>query len=200
MRQPSLFDDGAENNEPSVPGLQYIPEYITEDQEQKLIAAVDKKEWLTELKRRVQHYGFKYNYKRGVKKLDPAPALPRWAVNLAQKLQRDALAEELPDQLIINEYEPGQGISAHVDREELFGGVIISVSLGSPCVMEFINNETRERVALLLERRSALVMKGEARHQWKHAIPARLVDTHEGERIKRERRVSLTFRKTIEQH
>jgi hypothetical protein len=42
---------------------------------------------------------------------------------------------------------------------------------------------------------SALVIAGEARHAWKHAIPAREQDVWGGRVMSRARRVSLTFRK-----
>lgn len=41
------------------------------------------------------------------------------------------------DQLIINEYTPGQGINPHIDNPTLFSSPIVSLSLGSDCVMEF---------------------------------------------------------------
>lgn len=48
------------------------------------------------------------------------------------------------DQLIINEYQPGQGINPHIDNVKLFAEPIVSLSLGSECIMEFdreISNE-----------------------------------------------------------
>lgn len=45
------------------------------------------------------------------------------------------------NQLIINEYLPGQGINPHVDNPTLFSSPIVSVSLGSECVMEFDNEK-----------------------------------------------------------
>jgi len=50
---------------------------------------------------------------------------------------------------------------------------------------------------LFLEPRSALVIAGEARHAWKHAIPGRTVDEWQGREWPRQRRVSLTFRKVL---
>lgn len=41
------------------------------------------------------------------------------------------------DQLIVNQYEPGQGIESHIDKPALFEGIIASISLGSDCFMEF---------------------------------------------------------------
>lgn len=41
------------------------------------------------------------------------------------------------DQLIVNEYEPGQGINPHIDNIKLFKSDIASLSLGSDCIMIF---------------------------------------------------------------
>lgn len=197
MRQKEFFEDESHEETPYVPGLRYIPQYITAEQHRSLIMAIDKREWTSELQRRVQHYGYRYDYRRNAKSLQPAPEFPQWAKNLAQKIQRDDLMRWLPDQLIINEYLPGQGISPHVDREDLFGEKIISLSLGSSCVMDLIHLETREKVQILLEPQSILVLSGEARHKWQHGIPGRKVDHYKGEVISRSRRISLTFRSAI---
>ena len=45
--------------------------------------------------------------------------------------------EYLFDQLIVNEYQPGQGISPHIDNQTLFGDVVVSVSLSSNTIMTF---------------------------------------------------------------
>jgi hypothetical protein len=62
--------------------------------------------------------------------------------------------------------------------------------------MEF-TNETGGVEELFLEPMSALVMAGEARHEWKHAIANRPVDLWQGREWPRGRRVSLTFRKVL---
>ena len=58
MNQLSLFD-----NKIIILGLKYIEEYITVEQEDKLIKLIDSNPRITDLKRRVQHYGYKYDYK-----------------------------------------------------------------------------------------------------------------------------------------
>ena len=101
-------------------------------------------------------------------------------------------AARLPDQLIVNEYTPGQGIAAHIDSA-LFASPIVSVSLGACCVMDFCRGAAK--VAVALPPRSAVVLDGDARHRWSHAIAARTSDVIDG--VRRERthtRVSLTFR------
>jgi alkylated DNA repair dioxygenase AlkB len=121
--------------------------------------------------------------------------LPAWAQDLAARLVQDGLTPDRADQLIVNDYAPGQGISAHVDAP-LFRDTIVSISLGSSCMMEFTNASGR-REEQFLEPMSALVIAGQARCDWKHAIPARHVDEWLGRGWPRTRRVSLTFRNVL---
>ncbi|MCY4518445.1 MAG: hypothetical protein OXB99_14540 [Acidimicrobiaceae bacterium] len=43
-------------------GLEYRPEFLTPSEEADLLGRIDTLEWLTDISRRVQHYGFKYDY------------------------------------------------------------------------------------------------------------------------------------------
>lgn len=181
-----------------LPGLRYIPNYLSSDEQIHLLETIDWQPWSSELRRRVQHYGFRYDYKkRAVEPSMYLGELPGWLDNLAERLHQDGLTDTAPDQVIINEYEPGQGIASHVDCEPCFGDTIISLSLGSPCVMVFTSLRTRAAVEMLLEPGSLVVMQGEARHDWQHSIPARKTDLFNGASIPRARRVSVTFRKVI---
>jgi len=181
-----------------VPGLKYVSGFVTAPDEAPLLAAVDAAPWLSDLKRRVQHYGYRYDYK--ARRVDPSMylgPLPDWAHRLADRLMSDGHMPTAPDQLIVNEYEPGQGITAHVDCVPCFGPVICSLSLGSPCLMELSAVEGNRAGSLLLERGSLLVLAGEARFQWRHAIPGRKTDKVGGKVYARGRRVSLTFRTVL---
>lgn len=173
-----------------ISGLTYIPSFITEEQEQFLISQIDQKPWLLDLKRRVQHYGYKYDYKaRKIDEKMKIGAVPNWL--LSKEIFNHSVFEENNfDQVIINEYQQGQGISAHVDCIPCFTNVICSVSLLSPCEMVFENVNTKEKQSIILTPRSLLIMKNEARYDWTHCIPARKSNV-------KERRVSITFRKMI---
>src|SRR5436190_21173243 len=160
------------------PGLKYITGFVAEPDEAALLAVVDAEPWPPDLKRRVQHYGYRYDYK--ARKVDPSMylgPLPAWAQPLADRLVADGRMTAAPDQLIVNEYEPGQGITAHVDCVPCFGPVACSLTLGSTCVMELSAAQGGEAESLLLERGSLLVLAGEARYSWRHAIPGRKTDT-----------------------
>jgi alkylated DNA repair dioxygenase AlkB len=159
---------------------------------------VDGEPWLTDLKRRVQHYRYRYDYK--ARRVDPSMhlgPLPAWVQSTAERLVHAGHMPKAPDQLIVNEYQPGQGISPHIDCEPCFGPAICSLSLGSPCVMDFTEEAGGWREPLRLERGSLVVLSGPARYDWKHSIAGRKADRIEGRAISRDRRVSLTFRTVL---
>lgn len=179
-----------------IPGSRYIPDFITSDEEGKIIEKIDASLWLMELSRRVQHYGYKYDYKsRRIDETMHIGELPRWLVYMGKKLVEAEVFSEIPDQVIVNEYQPGQGISPHIDCEPCFGDTIASLSLQSTCYMDFTKKDGTEKKSVWLEPRSLVVLKAEARYLWKHSIAKRLTDQHNGEPILRNRRISLTFRK-----
>lgn len=178
-------------NDLEIPGLTLVHEYVSPDQQARLTRIVDESPWRTDLKRRVQHWGWVYDYR--ARRVDPATylgPLPPWAALLARRLAADHHMPEVPDMLIVNEYVPGQGISAHVDCVQCFSGTICSLSLGSQCVMSFSERGQGRIESLLLPPGSLLVLSGDARYRWTHAIPARKSDG----KTQRTRRISLTFR------
>jgi len=184
---------------PNIQGLRYIPDFITPDEEKILIGRIYDQPWLDDLKRRVQHYGYKYDY--AAKTIDHEAylgPLPDWLALLCQKLHKEQIFALLPDQVIVNEYLPGQGIYFHVDCVPCFGDTIASLSLGSSAVMQFKKHyKDIEKQNVLLEERSLVILSGEARYQWKHSIPPRNCDVIGGFEIPRRRRLSLTFRNVI---
>jgi alkylated DNA repair dioxygenase AlkB len=178
-----------------VPGLFLCTDVIDRDAEHTLLAMIDANPWSDVLKRRVQHYGFQYNYKSRNLAPAPAPPIPDLCLQLATDLRGRCgvpglLANDRQfDQLIVNEYLPGQGISAHTDAA-VFGDCIVSVSLGSGVTMRF-SRADHVHVDVWLPPRSAVFLTGDARRLWKHAIAAVKSDKGHGARA---RRVSLTFR------
>ena len=180
-----------------IPGLRYQPGFLSEEEEMDVIGNIRASEWQQGLKRRVQHYGWKYDY--GSRKVDPTMRvgpLPGWADVIARRLVDEGFVPQYPDQVIVNEYVGKQGISKHVDSEESFADGIAMVSLGESWEMVFRHGKRKE--VGTLERRSVAVMKDDARYRWTHEIPAR---KNEPGPPRRERgtRISLTFRKVIAQ-
>jgi alkylated DNA repair dioxygenase AlkB len=185
----SLFSDF--DHAPAVPaiaGFLYLPEFVTAQDEARLVAAIDKEPWDTTWERRRQLYGGSYG--RGAETVAP---IPSWAQSLIDRLQRTGVGDRPFDHVLVNEYLPGQGIALHVDYEP-FDHTVASLSLLSPCVMDFRRVSDGHREAMLLDRRSLLVLSDEARYEWQHGIARRKNDRWQGQVLPRTRRLSVTFR------
>ena len=196
INQPELFAETSSNAVPVpiIQGMTYAPDFLSPSEQEAVLREIDQQPWRNDLKRRVQHYGYRYDYK--ARRVDPSMylgPLPALAMPVVNKLVERSLFSHVPDQLIVNEYLPGQGITAHVDCEPCFAGAIAMVSLGWAYEMDFIHSRTREVRTVLLATGSALVISGEARYDWLHQIKARRSDRG----IQRRRRVSLTFRNIV---
>lgn len=181
-----------------IDGLTYVPDFVTLEEHDELMRVIDQQEWSDALKRRTQHYGYQYDYTR--KTVDTSMylgPLPGWIVPYANKLVEQEFFSELPDQVIVNEYQPGQGISRHIDCTSCFTSTIASLSLNSTVQMEFENRFSNKKGSMMLDTRSLLVLSNEARYDWLHSIAARTADTFRETVFPRDRRVSLTFRKVI---
>lgn len=114
---------------------------------------------------------------------------------LGTRLVEQKLMSRFPEQLIINEYEPGQGIAAHTDHTKHFDDQIVSISLLSDIAMHFEQiSSPRALTEILLKRNSCVVLSGDSRYDWKHSIAKRKTDQFPGKMIRRGRRISLTFR------
>ena len=138
----SLFEEST----PSIDGLIYIPDFISREEEANLLSNIDQQSWPNDLKRRVQHYGYKYDYRaRNIDKSFSLGPLPSWLDIWADRLKTQGYFSSKPDQAIINEYEPGHGISAHIDCEPCFGDIIASLSLGSGAMMQFKKSRYKRR-------------------------------------------------------
>ena len=105
--------------------------------------------------------------------------LPPWADDLAELvseflLHGGVVTRGAPlrfNQMIVNRYSPGQGISAHVDLA-VFGDVVASVSLESAAMMEFSPKGGGGKVGVRLKPGDLLVLSGQARWDWLHGISA----------------------------
>ena len=124
--------------------------------------------------------------------------IPQWTKFITQRILELGLIKILPDQVIVNECFPGQSIADHVDCEPCFDGIVISLSLGSPCIMEFKKKFDRNnKFDLLLQPKSLIILQGDARYNSTHGIVGRITDNWLGETLIRKTRISLTFRKVI---
>ena len=195
------------------PTAYYIPDFITDNQEQELINniySVPKPKWTTLSGRRLQNWGGHPHPKGMV----PEP-MPKWLTRHIELVTSSGLfGDKTPNYVLINEYEPAQGIMPHTDGP-LYTPTVVNVSLCSPIVMDFYRNitdkeadaslEKRYAFSFLLERRSLLCLKGEMYEGMLHGIEGRHVDRVPCGNVKnvvldtpldlaRKKRVSLTLR------
>lgn len=180
------------------PGLVYLCDWLTVADQDEVVAEIDGRSFGTELARRVQHYGFRYDYfESSIDGTGSAPPIPPKMSTLAQRLVEEGHFVEVPNQVIVNEYLSDQGIGAHIDRVS-FGPAVATISLLESWPMTF---KSREGLVLdvLLEVGSLALMTDAARYEWTHQIKPRKFDTHTGIKIERARRLSLTFRTVDDQ-
>jgi alkylated DNA repair dioxygenase AlkB len=117
-------------------GLAIEENFITEAQELALVRFFKRAEndcaWETKIKRRVQHYGYEFNYQSLKHNRDCVRPIP-------EELQIGGL-DFGPDagynQVTVNEYQPGVGIAPHVETHSCFEEGFCSVSLLSGIAME----------------------------------------------------------------
>ncbi|EFA02043.1 alkylated DNA repair protein alkB homolog 8 [Tribolium castaneum] len=176
------------------PGLRIITNFVSEEEEARLLALCQFEDGGSMKHRLVKHYGYEFRY--DINNVDKEKPLSEGIPQECDFLWRRLPFEFRPNQLTINRYNPGQGIPSHVDTHSAFGDPILSLSLSSDVVMEFKKDET---ICVLLPRRSLLVMAGESRYEWTHGIVPRTFDFYNDEGgchcFKRGVRVSFTFRK-----
>lgn len=117
---------------------------------------MDERPWQILSKRRVQHYGYEFQYKiRNVDIMQRMGKLPVFTDFIVEKISAlsqliDAKETSVPiDQLTVNEYPAGVGLSPHIDTHSAFEGAIISLSLAGPCIMEFRKYETDADTSVL---------------------------------------------------
>jgi alkylated DNA repair dioxygenase AlkB len=185
LAQPDLFE-AAPSEAPE--GFVYRPGFLDGDEEAAVVGRLRPLPFAAfqfhgfEGRRRVVSFGWRYDFNQGG--LKPAEAFPDWLQPLAARaaqfaeLPRDAFAQAL-----ITEYAPGAGIGWHRDRPQFED--VVGVSLLSPGRLRFRLRRAQgwRRAAFILEPRSAYLLRGPARRQWEHSIPA-----HESLRY------SITFR------
>jgi len=138
-------------------------------------------------KREVAWYGeknYSYTYSNATKE-----ALI-WTKELKELKQKvESVSGDQFNSCLLNLYHSGEeGMSWHSDDEQELGKntTIASLSLGAQRKFTFKHKETKEKVEVILENGSLLVMKGTTQTHWLHALP-------KSQKV-RQARINLTFR------
>ncbi|RLN65126.1 hypothetical protein BBP00_00003026 [Phytophthora kernoviae] len=185
-----------------VPGLRFEAEFITKEQEAACVAFFDRDDgasWANTIRaRQVQHFGYEFNY--DTRRCDPnepmKDPIPDVLQPIVEQIKNCGVMDgDMPDQITINEYLPGQGIAYHLDTHSAFTTTIASLSICSEVVMDFRHPDGVRHEGVLLPARSLVVMSGESRYKWEHSICPRTFDVIDRKQVNRQRRLSITFRK-----
>ena len=199
----------------------YIPEFITVSEEKSLLDYVSRTpapRWTQLANRRLQNWGGVPHPKGMI-----AEKMPDWLQEYVDRVNdRGVFGEKnvgsgkptLANHVLLNEYQPGQGIMPHLDGP-MFHPTISTISLGSHTVINFYNEEgvnnslkfeDRLVTSILVQPRSLLVLQDSMYNRFLHGIE----EIHEdkigdnicnlenstviGSIIPRNKRVSLTIR------
>ncbi|XP_033096421.1 alpha-ketoglutarate-dependent dioxygenase alkB homolog 6-like, partial [Anneissia japonica] len=180
----------------------YILDFISPEEEKFLEHQVyygtPKPQWTTLLNRRLQQWGGNPHPKGMVRE-----KIPQWLEKFMKRISLLGVFEKAPNHVLINEYEPGQGIMPHEDGP-LFYPAISTINLGSHTLLDFYqhqdklasskpnngsvqeSNTTTVAVtaepakqpdfSLLLEPRSLLILNEDMYTSYLHGIDERLQD------------------------
>jgi alkylated DNA repair dioxygenase AlkB len=159
-------------------GLTYYPEFLSRNIESDLLIEIRNyphNQWeRTRMrgqisKRRALSFG--WQYKIYTRNLVPAPRIPSSLRKLRDRsAERIGIHPQELDQVVVMRYPPGAGIGLHTDAP-CFGPVVLGLSLASSCKI-FFRRGPAHAFKTLLEQRSLIALRDEARYHWKHELPA----------------------------
>ncbi|KAL4659628.1 alpha-ketoglutarate-dependent dioxygenase alkB6-like, partial [Arapaima gigas] len=200
------------------PTVYYVPDFVTKSEEMYLLEQVvykaPKPKWTQLLGRRLQNWGG-LPHPNGM----ITEKLPVWLQQYCDKISAlGVFGGKTANHVLVNEYNPGEGIMPHVDGP-LYYPTVTTISLGSHTLLDFYHSVSaaqddspqtegnRYIMSLLVEPRSLLVLRDDMYVQFLHGIQGVNQDTITdkvanlsatnvvlGDCLTRSTRVSLTIR------
>jgi alkylated DNA repair dioxygenase AlkB len=157
-------------------GFLYYPEFISSEEENELLRQIANLEFQAFdfhgyiATRRIVEYGFEYDFtSRQAQTAHPLPAFLD-PIRVRAAAWAGMRADEIIES-VVTEYSPGSPIGWHRDVPQF--EIIIGISLKSSCRFRFKPYRHEGKiVATSLEPRSAYILRGAARWQYQHSIPA----------------------------
>lgn len=183
-----------------IQGITVIKNVIGEDEEKLIVSLIDDpatpSPWVSSQSgRRKQDYGPKVNFRKQKVKLNGFNGLPDYGHKLFRHVQKSAKVLEnfIPVELCNLEYVPerGSAIDPHLDDDWLWGERLVTVNLISETRLtlspvecshkdideqsdydenNFDHSNYNVEIEISLPARSLLVLYGDARYKWYHAI------------------------------
>ena len=157
-------------------GFTYIPEFITEKEEQDLLKLISRIELQTFIfqgfaaKRKSASFGVDYHF--NTRQLTQGAPIPVDFQPLIDKVTEHLLLGKEVGELLVLEYPEGAVINWHRDAPPF--DTIVGISLLANCtfMLRPYDKAKQSRKAIIrlpVERRSLYVMKGSARNEWQHS-------------------------------
>ena len=172
-------------------GIYLVPDFLNEDEEEKLLSAIDDDIWISSQSGRLkQDFGIKINFKKQTIKTKYFTGMPMYSQSLIQRLQTHRLLKDFQSVELCNlDYrsERGSHIDPHIDDTWIWGERLITINLLSSTILCLIpkDEHSNKIIYIPLPRRWMIVLYGDARYEYKHAIQRRHIHG---------RRVAVTFR------
>ncbi|KAJ3236965.1 Alpha-ketoglutarate-dependent dioxygenase alkB 6 [Chytriomyces hyalinus] len=172
----------------------YIPNFITSAEETRLLNKVyqaPQSKWVNLSNRRLQNWGATTPKEGSTTAI--AHPLPDWLNTTAVSISNAVIecaadannnttkdisrvfSETTPNNCLINEYLPGQGIMPHTDGPA-FKSAVATVTLGSHCVLDFYHKDkgagrdVDPDFSLLLQPRSLVIIHDDLYNNYLHGI------------------------------
>ena len=171
--QPGLFA-----SETALPeGFRYQAEFLSPEEERELVGRIEALPFESFQfhgfvgKRRVVSFGWRYDFND--RELQKADDMPPFLLPLRRRAASFAgLGPDDFQHVLVTEYAPGAGIGWH--RDKAIFDEIVGISLLSPCDFRFRRKNAGqwERATVVTAPRSAYLLRGPARNEWEHSIPA----------------------------
>lgn len=158
-------------------GFQYVPDFITADQEQQLISLISGyplKPMIFqgfEAKRKVISFGYDYHFdSRMLTRGEPIP--PEFHTIVSQVAGHVGIESSLVAELLLTEYPVGSVINWHRDAPPF--DRVMGISLNSDCTFRLRPHDKllqgrKSIISVPVKRRSLYILEGEVRYDWQHS-------------------------------
>eukprot|EP00873_Tetraselmis_striata_P024315 jgi/Tetstr1/444579/TSEL_032430.t1 len=168
----------------TLPTVYYVPDYVSEAEEGQILREIrsSKCKWTQVSGRRLQNHGGLVHSKGWLIQ----QALPSWLQRYTERMAReiDVFGDgQAPNHVLVNSYQPGEGILPHEDGP-LYQADVCILSLGAPAVLRFqrkpadgdSSGEPVEQASVACLPRSLLIFSDDAYTDCLHGIDAAEVE------------------------
>eukprot|EP00055_Hartaetosiga_balthica_P008462 m.31661 g.31661 ORF g.31661 m.31661 type:complete len:290 (-) comp6322_c0_seq3:159-1028(-) len=171
-------------------GIKLSRNFISKEEENEIIELMDKWEWKpSQSGRQKQDFGPKVNFKRKKVKMGGFTGLPSFSKSLVERMNAlDAAKNFVPVEQCHLNYTNAMGaaIDPHFDDEWVWGERLVTLNFAGSTVLSFTMDEfDHVEIEAPLPQRSLVVVGGNARFKFKHAIQRCFVP---------KRRIAATYR------